>query len=487
MKKIKTLILLFFGISTFSFAQNCNCESNFQWVKKTFEENDAGFQYIINKKGQTAYNTHNSEILDKIIKAKSDIECTQIIYQWLKFFRSGHFSISLNESKNSLQDSNNLPVEIPKNWETEKVDLKKFEKYINSKKELDLEGIWEYGSYKIGIKKINEEYKGFIIKSDVIEWKLNEVKFKISNDLKSGTFYMRNKTSEDLKKIEIYGKNYLLLNDVMLKRVSPIYETEKEIVDFLKSQSSQKPYLEQLNNSTIFLRIPSFNGSEKSTIDSVLIANKNKLESTENLIIDLRNNGGGSDHSYSELIPYLYTNPIREVRVELYSTKLNNSRMLKFYENYKKYGFSEEQREDFKYAYDILEKNLGKFVMLQGGGDGKIVSEQKLDKVLPFPKNVGIIINNGNGSTTEQFLLAAKQSKKVKLFGTTTMGVLDISNLNFVDSPCKKFKLGYSISKSLRIPDMAIDEKGIMPDYYIDKSIPEHKWVSFVSEILNEK
>ena len=112
---------------------------------------------------------------------------------------------------------------------------------------------------------------------------------------------------------------------------------------------------------------------------------------------------------------------------------------------------------------------------------------QKLNKILPYPKNIGIIINHKNGSTAEQFLLAAKQSKKVKLFGTTTAGVLDISNMYSVESPCKEFKLGYSLSKSLRIPDMEIDGKGIQPDYYIDKSIPQHDWVNYVNEILNEK
>jgi C-terminal processing protease CtpA/Prc len=100
---------------------------------------------------------------------------------------------------------------------------------------------------------------------------------------------------------------------------------------------------------------------------------------------------------------------------------------------------------------------------------------------------VGIIIDNGCGSTTEQFLLAAKQSKKVKLFGVTTYGVLDISNMAFIESPCKEFELAYAMSRSLRIPEMTIDDIGLQPDFYIDKTIPQYKWVEFVNEILNQK
>lgn len=488
MKKIYTLILLFLGISTFTYAQNCNCESNFQWVKKTFEENDAGFQYAIDKKGLSAYNAHNSEFLNKIRNAKSNIECTQTIYEWLKFFRADHFSILLNEQPNASQFNNNLQTSNLKKWETVKIDLKKYEKYLNSKKEPDLEGVWESSPYIIAVKKIDNDYKGFIVSAQGLEnWKPNDLKFNIGSDKKTGSFYLRNKSSQEIKNVQIIGKNYLVINDIILKRVSPKFENDKAIDTYFKSISSQKPFLEEINNSTLLLRIPTFDGSQKKYIDSILLANKQKIESRENLIIDLRNNGGGDDISYSELIPYIYTNPIRTVRTQMYSTVLNNKRMLDSYENYEKYGYSKEDREYIKKAYDKLNDNLGKFVMIQGNGDGKIIDEEKLDKILPYPKNIGIIINNKNGSTAEQFLLAAKQSKKVKLFGTTTAGVLDISNMYSVESPCKEFKLGYSLSKSLRVPDMEIDGKGIQPDYYIDKSIPQHDWVNYVNEILNEK
>ena len=488
MTKIKTLILLIIGISTFSYAQNCNCESNFQWVKKTFEENDAGLQYVVDKKSLEAYNTHNATFLNKIKNAKTDIECTQTIYQWLKFFRSGHIAISRNENQSNSKTQNVQQPASPKNWETVKIDSKNFEKYLNSKKKADIEGIWETSPYVIGVKKIDNEYKGFIINAKGLEnWKPNDLKFKFSSDKKNGTYYLRNKNSQEIKNVELLGNNYLKIGEFTLKRISPKFESDKDVDLYFKLVSAPKPFLEEINNTTLLLRIPSFDGSNKKFIDSVLVANKQKIESKENLIIDLRNNGGGSDGSYSNIIPYLYTNPIRTVRTQMYSTKLNNQRMLDLYENYEKYGISKDDREYLKKAYDKLNNNLGKFVTIQGNDDGEIISEQKLDKVLPFPKNVGIIINENNGSTTEQFLLAAKQSKKVKLFGTTTMGVLDISNMYFVDSPCKEFKLGYSLSKSLRIPDMAIDEKGLQPDYYIDKSIPDYKWIDFVSEILNSK
>ncbi|MBN8855988.1 MAG: hypothetical protein J0H07_29255 [Sphingobacteriales bacterium] len=50
-----------------------------------------------------------------------------------------------------------------------------------------------------------------------------------------------------------------------------------------------------------------------------------------------------------------------------------------------------------------------------------------------------------------------KQSRKVKLFGSTTMGALDMSNMYYVPNPCHEFELGYCLSRSMRIPGMAID------------------------------
>ena len=478
MTKAKTLLVVFIFVASTSFGQNCNCEKNFEWVKKTFEENDAGFQYALDVKGKQAYETYNKNILQKVKSISESEECTKLLFEWLTFFRAGHIAIRPLENNNL---NTTKTIEKPNNnWEIIKTSTADFEKYLNTNKIADYEGIWETGQYKIGIKKVGQSYVGFIIETSAENWKQGDVKFKF--DDKKGTFFLRDKSAEDITNVMAIGKNYLQLGRFLLKRLLPKYETEKSVETYLKLINSPRPYVEEINASTLLLRIPSFDGSQKKVIDSVILANKSKILKTENLIIDLRNNGGGSDNSFDEIIPFLYTNPIRVVGVEMLSTKLNNQRMLDFI-NKPEFGLGAEGKKWAKASYDTLEKHLGSFVNL----DTTKISIQKLDTVYTYPKNVGIIIHKGNGSTTEQFLLAAKQSKKVKLFGTTTFGVLDISNMNFVKSPCNEFELGYSLSKSFRIPNMTIDSKGIQPDYFLDNGIEEYEWLDYATKILKEK
>lgn len=473
-------------------AQNCDCESNFNWVKKTFEENDAGFTYALENKGVQSYEKHNEIFLEKVKSIENSTECTKVLYEWLTFFRSGHIVIKRIENEKTEQKDCNI-IEQFKNWEREDVDLNKFEKYLNNKKVVDYEGIWETPPYKIAIKKQGNIYKGYIIEGDGIYWTQGQLKLKINANEKeiTSTYYMKDHSMRVFENADLLGNNYLQMGFTTLKRISPQLELNKTIDRYFRLMSTPKPYFEQLNKNTTLLRIPTFSHTQKGLIDSIIVNNKEHIFAKENLIIDLRNNGGGSDASFQELIPLIYTNPIRTVSVEFLSTKLNNQRLLDWINNS---SVDEENKKWIKMLYDKLSKNIGEFVYLDTTVindtvhlDTVAVDIQEMDTTYSYPKNVAIIINEGNSSTTEQFLLAAKQSRKVKLFGIHTFGSLDISNMNFVSSPCGEFQLGYCLSKSLRIPEMAIDDKGIPPDYYIDKSIPKYGWIDFVINVLGEK
>jgi len=476
------LILISLFLLPFSLlSQECNCLNNFEWVKKTFEENDAGFEHIMAIKGETAYSLHNKAILEKIKASKTLDECRPVLFEWLKFFRSGHIAIRPIEEENAISTVSNQFAD----WETYIVDIEKFKRYLNSKTTQNFEGIWKSGAYTIGVKKDSDSYVGFIIDSKNNTWTQDQVKFKISEGkgVLNSIYYMGDHSAVQSNTIQLLGKNYLQIGDIQLVREYPVIEEQSVYSEYFSMIQAKTPYIKQLNDHTIYFRIPSFHHNHKKLIDSVIVANKDQILSTENLIIDIRNGTGGSDHSYSEILPLIYTNPIRIVGLEFLSTSINNQRMIEFATNPEKYALDEETAKFVKKSIDKLEKEPGKFVNL----NDDIVSITEYDTIYKYPKRVGIIINKNNGSTDEQFLLAAKQSKKVKLFGTTTHGVLDISNMYFITSPCNEFELGYALSRSMRIPDLTIDEKGIQPDYFFDKSISIYEWTNQVNKILNEK
>lgn len=364
-------------------AQECNCQEIFNWTKQTFEENDAGYSYIVAKKGQQAYNLHNALIQPKVASISNPLACQEVIKEWLSFFRQGH-------------------VEF----------------------------------YYLGEVETDSEENG---------------------------------TEDDTTQKETTNG---------LPEGGPLYQR------FL---SATDPFAETINDNTLYLRVPSFRASEKNKIDSLIELNRADILSKENLIIDIRNGTGGSDDSFEELLPFLYTNPVRNPWVVFLSTKLNNQRMYDLATNT---GFAEEQgiqlskeqMEEYRTYYDTLSNHLGEFVNL----NSEKVSITTYDTVYAYPKNIGILINGNNASTDEQFLLAAKQSKKVKLFGTTTKGALDISNLFLAYSPEEDFVLVYALSKSLRIPDLLVDDIGIQPDFFIDDEIPRSEWIDYVAKVLNE-
>ena len=482
------LWLLLLGVPGLLKAQDCDCLSSFQWAEQLFRENDAGYAYALTQKGEAAYQQHTETFAAQARATEDMAACAELIGEWMQFFRSAHLGVEWLGETEPEAEAEALPQKKRairarfKDWETLDVDLDAFRAYLSEKDTLDFEGIWRSGVYRIGIKQVDERYVGFIIEADGVYWVESQVKLRIEAD-GSATYYMRDHSVRtfDPEQVLLLGKSGLRIGTVSLEREWPVAPSESTVARYLKAMEASSPYVERIDSQAVLLRIPSFANAQKPVIDSVIAAHRATILQTPSLIIDLRGNGGGSDGSYEELLPFLYTNPIRDVGVEFLSTPLNNQRMLDFAEN-PKYNFSEEERAWAREAYETLSARIGEFVAL----NEEPVSVIRLDTVYPYPRHIGILIHEENGSTTEQFLLAAKQSRKVKLFGTTTYGVLDISNMYEVLSPCKGFKLYYSLSRSMRIPKMTIDEKGIQPDFYLDEQILPYQWIEFAAEVLRE-
>jgi len=483
---IPLLISLFAGCIQAQTPKNdCDCAASFRWVRQTFEKNDAGYTYAISQKGKSAYEAHNQRFEQKVKTITKPQDCFSTLFDWLRFFRSGHIAIrpKISTNNQASQSSKEAIIAQYKDWERFEMSEATLKQRLAKLKKPGLEGIWVSPPYKIGIVKKGTGYIGFIIEADGAYWRPRQVKLKIEPAAESGQykarFFMRNHSLRKFDRVHLLEGNILSMGSIMLKRHQAKLSDDFQLAWQLAK--AQNPVVKRLSKETLVLRIPSFNGTNKKIIDSVLKANHKAITSTKNLIIDIKNGTGGSDRSYKGILPYVYTNPIRNEGVAFYSTPLNNSRMDKLAAMPQ---FSQEEKDWFNKGKKTLDAKLGQFVNLSESG--KTYSMTTYDEVYEYPKNVAIIINQGNGSTDEQFLLTVKQSRKVKLFGTTTFGVLDISNMHFVLSPCKQFELGYCLTKSYRIPHMAIDGKGIQPDYAFPPNLHELEWLKEVQKIVEQ-
>ncbi|KPM30712.1 peptidase s41 [Croceitalea dokdonensis DOKDO 023] len=146
-------------------------------------------------------------------------------------------------------------------------------------------------------------------------------------------YYKGDYSEESIENAQLWESDYLIMDFISLKRKSSPSSPNSIVDRYLEAIEATEPYFRQLDTSTVYLRIPSFNPSEKRKIDSLLKAHNLDILNAPNFLIDIRNNGGGGDASYEELVPYLYTNPIRKIGVEYLATEANLQMWLDFANN----------------------------------------------------------------------------------------------------------------------------------------------------------
>jgi hypothetical protein len=488
MNKTFLIVAVIILITYRASAQECNCLESFNWMIYTFENNDAGFRYVIDKKGVEDYKQFTASLKEKAIGISKLNGCQELMSDWLKYFRSGHIGVFVKDTIDDTKQPSDAAIRLQYKNEktidmTEKSLIAALEKKQNKN---PIEGIWSDGNYTLGIignENSDEKFTAFIIKADSVYWIPKQIKAELTLHDDNKTFgvdyYMRNHSKETTSAMFTNDSSSLLLmKNNYWKRIYPKSSMTKKEELMLLFSTSKLPFVERLSDKTLYLRIPSFEAEQKHFIDSTMSKNDNLITSTPNLIIDIRNGTGGSDASYEEIIKYLYTNPIREMGVQLLATELN----AKAYEKYSKQYDDSSRINHCLNVAKKMRKNIGKFITM----DTNTFDMDTFPKIFPFPKKVAIICNQNNGSTDEQFLIDAKQNTKVKVFGRPTLGTLDISNMNVIDFADNHFVLAYCMSKSFRIPEYCIDGVGIQPDYFIDDAIKDSDWVDYVRILIEQ-
>jgi len=485
-----TIVVIAILSSLSAKSQSNSCLDDFDYLVKKIHANYPGYNDKITDKTLPKLVELESKIRQKILEFPDS--CGYYMNEYTLFFKDYHLRVRRVRSKSEGENTQTEIMAFSTYGKNIKLNLDSLHKATaNTSK---IEGIWigfrdEFAILKQG----NQKYAAVAIKSQ--DWQPGQVmsEFEAINDsvfnVINFSLVKGDKTYDTKASLHLNGKIMEIHNETRFVR-----KTDSDIINKATlysyvprypNGSNTYPLAIYLNDSTYYIRIPGFhdNGSNE-----IVQKHWNEITSRPNLIIDIRNNGGGLDDYYQELAKLIYTKPYESKGVEWYASEGN----IKLFEDAVTSGEIRNGEEGIKWTNDLInamKKNIGGFVTHPNNiNDDQLVER---DTIYPMPRKVGIIINDGNASSAEQFLLDAKESDKVVLFGNcNTAGILDYSNITPIPLPSGNYQLWCPMTRSKRLPENPIDNIGIASDVIIPFPATEQlydkldNWVYFVKNYL---
>ncbi len=476
MKKSFLLITSCLFATTIYSQSNCTPLNTFDSLRTFIKINYAGYQDKVNPSTVAEFERHSTKTRQLIKSTKNNGQYYHIIRNWLKFFKDEHLSMSVNfdttggKLQKTISNAEKYPIG--------KLSLPILEKKPHN----EVEGIYYTAdsTYKVAVIKNDygiRKYAGIILSSKAPQWTPGSIKFELIPDGEKRyhvIFYNR------FHYPEVGFLNFEKGNTFHLagwfkssyeKSIEPAYR----YTPLFPEEKVHNIFFKQIDQQTNYLRIGSFSAEKASIIDSIVKANTHLLETRPYLIIDIRGNGGGADIAYRPLKKLMYTQPVTGIGVDLLATPYNIDVSINLIKSVD--GIPEIEKKEYIDQYELARKsNTRMFNFFED-----IVEESEFTA---FPKKIGIIIDQACASTAEQFLLEARQSKKVTLFGTNSMGVLDYSSVRDKEF-CMDFWVHYPTTRSRRLDvGQGIDNIGIKPDIKLDFS--KNEWFKQVQKIITQ-
>jgi hypothetical protein len=219
------------------------------------------------------------------------------------------------------------------------------------------------------------------------------------------------------------------------------------------------PSFEILSENAALIRAPSFDLDYQQPLAALVAEHRADLARRSDLIIDVRGNRGGGDAAYDPLAELVYSQPVAAVGADVLASAENIAR----WEQLRLAAPESVQRE----LADLIERmkaKPGEFVVL--APDGPI----ERSTLHPYPLRVAVLVDGACASSCEQFLLEARASRKVRLAGSASAGILDYANVVHHVLP-SGLRLGIPTSRSRRLPGQPVDGIGVQPDLEIDPAL----------------
>lgn len=474
------LTALLFSTAFCSYSQDCNCLSEFRYVKNYYEENHPGFQLNIKpySKKLAAYNLACKQIENRISKLKPGDLCIFFLEDYIELLKDHHISIDPNlrnlpvVNENSEKEVHDFfQSAIYKAHEKFQWDSTSFVNKLKTKPDGSIEGLYKDGSGNlIGViaNKTNQrDYVGVVVQPVSKLWKYGFTKMELKH------------VRENVYDVSVYTRSFAKLGKRTKISGGAIYYFGISKMDSKDDPINSVPYeFKSIDKNTNYLRLSSFDAGLYSQLDSFYKSIDKEIKDKPNLVIDIRNNGGGSESCFYPLLRYAYTKPIRLDTLELWvsegNIKLYEDRVAMMKKDSNSFGVSAIQSNE-----SIIQKlkNADKrsFIPMSDEMPEPIV----MDSVYKFPSRIVLLQNHLSASSAEGFIFMMSQSDKVITAGENSGGFVGFGNVLPSQTPSGCFVLSCTTMKYGN--QYRYEFKGIPPQKYIPAKTD---WIQFAQRFL---
>ncbi len=470
--KALLFFFLWIGLVSFSKAQECRCSEVMQKALIEVETNLASYQHqVVLAKRQGIYQKHRRYILKHAGKITDKKRCTGLLALYLSFFRDEHLFVRYAQEHytfNSRQDTAAV-----------KAFFRSDESFaLPEVKNKGYQGTWFSADGKSTIRIVpdKQDYRqlvGLIEEGDGFYWWTGQIRLEFVSLLEGETRCLVWSNSR-------FPKCYKVRRHGNTLEIGPYWRfyRERPVVQPAPVANESPFQFEILSEQTTCLRLPDFELKYFPLIDTLVANHLHEMTSRPNLIIDLRNNGGGGDRSFQALLPFVSD---KLLVPEPYSASVwVSDSNLAYYER-TLFDFAETRADslaEIRYI-DWLKEYRGKFTPPDTGSSW-------LDTLYARPLRVAIITNNGCASSTEGFLVIARESAKVIHYGTPTLGAISYGDWRKVDVPELEAWFSLTTKRMVFINDQDFESIGLIPHKMLDPE-QEADWIRQVMENLESR
>lgn len=394
------------------------CAATFDELRGRIEQDYVGFAMAIARRNDTiaAYRAVSEPLRREALQAPP-VECTFVLRSLVSYFGDPHVFL----------------LEDPKPSAAEAASFRRDSRPVpqSAGDGRGLTGTWAAPDYDIVVARDGAGFVGVVARARNSAWSAGDVAARF--DMRGGEIFATLYRAADRAPLRYPAA---LQRDGQLLHMPPI--TWGRLAPGVHSavpfdpEKPRAPGGAAFGSRVFVLSIPSFSPEHRDALSRILTGNDTAIRRAELLIVDLRGNEGGSSHLGYMLEPYYHATPLSQLGgPRPYPMAISSPRIVRYFERI--LGQMPPGNEQAMYADFVrrLQASPGRLVPAFERPEvaAHVMARPAPAAVLDGPKRVAILVDRYSVSAAEAFVIEARRSPRVRVFGENTGGSIDYQNV----------------------------------------------------------